>query len=163
MRTIGKIVARRATHGKSWANCLISFAFLACISIASVSYAHGIWFAPRVSQLALVYGVGSQDLEIAKRLPQVTSINAYDDAWRPVKTGLLPAGPLLLVDMENQPSAVSAVLDNGYYVKLTEDGEWLKKGRDEEPDAVSAEKTMKFAVHISKPLTSSIPLMPSHW
>ena len=81
---------------------------LAGMSIVSGVHAHGIWFAPRVSQLALVYGVGSQDLEVAKRKSDIKSLQGYDEAWQPVETKLLSAGPLLLVDMENQPTAISA-------------------------------------------------------
>lgn len=130
---------------------------LAFMTITAEAHAHGMWFAPRVSQIAVVFGVGSQDLEIAKRLPDIKSIAGFDEAWQPVETKLLPAGPLLFVDMENQPTAIAAVLDNGYYVKLSEDGDWLKKGRDEEPEAVIAEKAMKYAVYVAKPLSSPIP------
>ena len=46
---------------------------------------------------------------------------------------------------------VAAVLFNGIWSK-TPDGEWIKKGRDEVPNAVVAEKNYKYAVQIRGPL-----------
>jgi nickel transport protein len=121
--------------------------------------AHGIWFAQRATQLGLIYGVGADDLDSVKRQPLIKSIAGYDAEWKPVPTSLRVAGPLLLVDSESQPAVVAAVLDNGIWSK-TPDGEWLKKGKDEVPDAVKSEKTMKYAVHIAGPLSAPIPPLP---
>jgi hypothetical protein len=40
-------------------------------ALAPSADAHGIWFAQRARQLALVYGVGADDLDAVKRLPLV--------------------------------------------------------------------------------------------
>jgi uncharacterized GH25 family protein len=118
--------------------------------------AHGIWFAQRAKQLALIYGVGADDLDSVKRLPLVRTVSGYDANWQPVKTTLRVAGPLLLVDSEEEPTVVTAVLDNGTWSK-TPEGEWLKKGRDEVKNATVSEKTIKYAVHIVGPLSSALP------
>jgi nickel transport protein len=124
----------------------------------STVYAHGIWFAQRAKQLALIYGVGADDLDSVKRLPLVRTISGYDGTLQPVKTTLRVAGPLLLVDSETDTAVVAAILDNGIWSK-TPDGEWLKKGRDEVQNATVSEKTVKYAVHINGPLsTGLVPL-----
>lgn len=132
-------------------------AVTAAMFTTSTVQAHGIWFAQRATQLALIYGVGADDLDSVKRLPLIKSVSGYDAGLQPVKTSLRVAGPLLLVDSEGEPAVVAAVLDNGTWSK-TPDGEWLKKGRDEVQNATISEKTMKYAVHIGGPL--SAPLAP---
>jgi nickel transport protein len=131
-------------------------ALTAGVLTTSASYAHGIWFAQRATQLALIYGVGADDLDSVKRLPLIRTISGYDADWRPVETKLRVAGPLLLVDSESDPVAVAAILDNGIWSK-TPDGEWLKKGKDEVKDATISQKTIKYAVHIRGPLTTAVP------
>src|SRR5258708_35650819 len=74
-------------------------------------------------------------------------------------TTLGVAGPLLLVDSDSQPTVVAAVLYNGIWSKTTE-GEWLKKGRDEVPNARTSEKNFKYAVRIVGPLSTPIPPLP---
>jgi hypothetical protein len=43
------------------------------LSSTTAPNAHGVWFAQRAEQLALIYGVGANDLKAAKRVPQVPS------------------------------------------------------------------------------------------
>lgn len=125
----------------------------------SLAQAHGIWFAQRGKQLALIYGVGADDLDAVKRLPLVQSVAGYDADLAPVPTSLRAAGPIPLVDSEGQPAVVTAVLFNGIWSK-TPDGEWIKKGRDEVPNAVIAEKNYKYAVHISSQISAPLPNFP---
>jgi nickel transport protein len=132
----------------------------ASVIVTSAAHAHGIWFAQRAKQLALIYGVGADDLDSVKRLPLIESVSGYDAQWRPVPATLRVAGPLLLVDSDSAPVAVSAVLQNGVWSK-TADGEWHKKGRDEVPDAKISEKTIKYAVHIVGPLSAPLPSLPT--
>ena len=132
----------------------------ASVLATSAAHAHGIWFAQRAKQLALIYGVGADDLDSVKRLPLIESVSGYDAQWRPVPATLRVAGPLLLVDSDSAPVAVSAVLQNGTWSK-TPDGEWVKKGRDEVPDAKISEKTVKYAVHIVGPLSAPLPPLPT--
>jgi hypothetical protein len=139
--------------------------FLATVALAtgmiatSTVHAHGIWFAQRATQLALLYGIGADDLDSIKRLPLVQSIAGYDAEWKPIPTKLRVAGPLLLVDSESQTTVVTAVLFNGIWSK-TPEGEWLKKGRDEVPNATTSEKNFKYAVRINGPLSTPIPPLP---
>ncbi|MFA6311302.1 MAG: DUF4198 domain-containing protein [Sterolibacterium sp.] len=129
------------------------------LMVAGAAQAHGIWFAQRATQLALIYGVGADDLDSVKRLPLVKSIAGYDAAGGPIPTRLRVAGPLLLVDADSQPSLVAAVLFNGIWSR-TPEGEWLKKGRDEVPKATVAEKNFKYAVHIVGALNGPLPMLP---
>jgi uncharacterized GH25 family protein len=136
----------------------IAIAALVAAGLAAGSVqAHGIWFAQRATQLAFLYGVGADDLDSLKRLPQVTSMAGYDASGKAVPTKLEPDGRLVLVNLENQPAVVAAVLDNGTWSK-TPDGKWHKKGKDEVPTAVVSEHTWKYAVHLRAPL--SVPLAP---
>ncbi|WP_395400857.1 DUF4198 domain-containing protein [Pseudoduganella sp. UC29_106] len=121
--------------------------------------AHGIWFAQRATQLAFLYGVGADDLDSLKRLPQVTSMAGYDASGKAVPTKLEPDGRLVLVNLENQPAVVAAVLDNGTWSK-TPDGKWHKKGKDEVPTAVVSEHTWKYAVHLRAPLAAPLAPLP---
>jgi nickel transport protein len=121
----------------------------------AAAQAHGIWFAQRATQLALLYGVGADDLDIVKRASQVTSVSGFDAAGKPVPTTPQPDGRLMLVDTSNQPAVVAAVLDNGTWSK-TPEGKWHKKGKDEVPNAVVSEHTYKYAVHLRAPLTAPL-------
>lgn len=131
-------------------------------TLAAVSaQAHGIWFAQRATQLALIYGVGADDLDSVKRLPLIVHVSGYDADWQPVPTTLRVAGPLLLADSEGEATVVTAVLFNGIWSK-TPEGEWLKKGRDEVSNAVISEKNYKYAVHLNGPLSSPVPTFKEH-
>lgn len=135
----------------------------ACIAASlvasSAAEAHAIWFAERATQLALVYGVGADDLDAVKRLPLVQGVAGYDAEWQPVPTSLRAAGPIVVVDSESPAAAVTAWMDYGVWSK-SPDGEWHKKGRDEVPDAVVSERTMKYAVHIEGAHTKPLPALP---
>jgi uncharacterized GH25 family protein len=86
-------------------------------------------------------------------------MKGYDADGKPVPTSLRVDGRLVLVDQENQPAIVSAVLDNGTWSR-SPDGKWHKQGRDELPTATVSEKNTKYAVHLVKPLTKPLPLLP---
>lgn len=139
----------------------LSLALVAGLLAASAAEAHGIWFAQRSKQLAVIYGVGADDLEAVKRQPLVTRVDGYDDAGKPVPTTLRAAGPLLLVDSENEPVIVGAVLFNGIWSRRP-NGEWVKKGRDEVPDATVAEKNFKYAIHLRGAPDLKLPPLPGH-
>jgi nickel transport protein len=147
MRTIGKLA--------------LAASLIAGIGAATVAQAHGIWFAQRSNQLALIYGIGADDLDAVKRLPKVKAVAAYDEDGKEVQTQLAPNGPLLVVNTDNQPAIVAAVLDNGLWSK-TADGKWHNKGKDEVPDATVSEHTFKYAVHLRRPLSAALPVLPAH-
>jgi len=122
-------------------------AVAASLVTASAAQAHGIWFAQRAKQLAMIYGVGTDDLDMVKRLPKVKSIQGYDAEWAPVAATLQPAGLIPIVNSEAPVAAVSAVLDNGVWSK-DKAGDWHQMGRDQMADAIVSERTIKYAVHL---------------
>lgn len=132
---------------------------VACMGGASVAQAHGIWFAERSNQLALIYGLGADDLDMIKRQPKVKSVAAYDEQGKEVPTQLTASGPLLVVNTDSQPAIVAGVLDNGLWSK-TPDGEWYNKGKDEVPNATISMHTYKYAVQLRKPLHGPVPILP---
>ncbi len=77
---------RRACRGRSGLvrrpeGGLMKYALplIVAISLAGVTIdAHGIWFAERSGELALVYGEGAEDDAIVSRAANVTGIAAYD-------------------------------------------------------------------------------------
>ena len=146
MSNLGRIVAA--------AGLAAGFAF------ATGAQAHGFWFAQRSNALAMVFGVGADDLDVVKRLPKITSFAAYDEDGKEVASKLVTVGPLVTVDIDNQPAFVAAVMDYGMWSK-TPDGKWHNKGMDEVPGAVISEKNYKFGVHIRRELTAPMPQLPN--
>jgi uncharacterized GH25 family protein len=138
---------------------LSAAALAAGLLATTAAHAHGIWFAQRSTQMALIYGVGADDLDAVKRLPKVTSVAGYDAAGKAVPTKLQINGPLLLADIESKPAILTAVMDNGLWSK-TPDGKWHNKGKDEVPGAVVSEWTWKYAVHIREPLSAPLAPLP---
>lgn len=135
-------------------------ALAASAFVATAADAHGFWFAQRANQLAMVFGVGADDLDMVKRLPKVTSFAAYDEDGKEVASKLVTSGPIVTVDVENQPAIVAAVMDYGMWSK-TPDGKWHNKGKDEVPDAVISEKNYKYGVHLRRDLGKPVPLLAS--
>lgn len=128
-------------------------------SMWTAAQAHGIWFAQRGGQLALVYGVGAEDLDTVKRQPLLRGLTALDAHGQAIDARWRASGALLLVESERPPVLVATVLDNGIWSK-TPDGRWHRKGHDELPDAVRSEKTIKYAVAIRGPLSGPVPALP---
>ncbi len=122
--------------------------------------AHGIWFAQRAKQIAVIYGIGADDLEAVKRQPNMESVQAWDADLNPINAQLRTAGSLVIVDTDAPPALVSAVLQNGTWSKLP-DGEFVKKPKDEVPNAVKSETTIKYAVSVQGALTKPIPVIPA--
>jgi hypothetical protein len=129
--------------------------------VTSATHAHGIWFAPRAGQLGLIYGLGADDLDSVKRLRYVENVSGYDVDWNPVPTSLRIAGPLLLVDSDDQPSVVAAVMDYGTWTKAP-DGQWHWKDKKEVPGALMSSRSFKYTVHIAEPLKSPMPALVGH-
>jgi nickel transport protein len=138
----------------------ISAVALAIASIAATSaQAHAIWFAQRSKQIAFIYGVGADDLDSVKRLPLIRTVAGYDAQYKPVATKLRADGPMVMVDSDSPVTVVTAVMFNGIWSK-TPEGEWVKKGKDELPNAVISEKNFKYAVYINGPISAPLPSFP---
>lgn len=133
--------------------------YLMALSIAPVAQAHGIWFAQRSGELALIYGHGGEDLDMIKRFDKVTAITAFDSAGAPVKTSLRKTDHLALVDMQSKPAIVAAVLDNGYWTKGADD-KWVNKGRNEVPGARESGRYIKYTVYLKEPLSKPLGTLP---
>ena len=129
------------------------------LTASSAAQAHAIWFAQRATQLALIYGVGADDLDSVKRLPLVNSVGGYDADYKPVATTLKVAGPLVLADSEEPRTITTAAMDYGIWSR-TPDGKWHKAGKDEFPTATVSEHNYKYAVHIEGQLAKPLPLFP---
>jgi nickel transport protein len=134
-------------------------AVVAGMAVSSTAGAHAIWFAQRAKQLAFIYGVGADDLDSVKRLPLVNSVAGYDAQYKPVPTKLRVDGPMVMVDSDAPLTVVTAVMPYGVWSKQP-DGEWVKKGRDEVPNALMSTKNFKYAVRIEGPLSKPLPAFP---
>jgi nickel transport protein len=120
--------------------------------------AHAVWFAQRAKQLALIYGVGADDLDTVKRFSFIEKMTGYDANYQPLKATPRIAGPIVVVDTEQQPTLLSVVFFNGIWSKV--DGEFVAKGRDEAPTSTLSEKNYKYSVAIISPLEKPIPALP---
>ena len=76
MKTLGKLA--------------LAASVIAGLGAATVAQAHGIWFAQRSSQLAVIYGVGGEDSDMVKRLPKLKSVTGYDETGKEVPTQFAP-------------------------------------------------------------------------
>ena len=123
--------------------------------------AHGIWFAQRSDDLALIYGEGGDDLNAAKRLPLVRQVTGYDASGKALRTSLSASGKLAVVDLRESPAVVAAVLDNGIWTKSA-DGKWHKKPKGEVANAVRSSLNYKYAVHLLAPLKAPLAALPGH-
>jgi nickel transport protein len=137
---------------------LMAAGMISASIVTTVTHAHGIWFAQRGNKLALVYGVGADDLDMVKRLPLVNSFKAYDPTGKEVPAKLVPSGPIPVVETDGDPAILAAVMDYGLWSK-TPDGKWYNKGKDEITDAVISTHNYKYAVHLRKEV-ASVPLFP---
>ena len=146
---------------KKLTHAVLGLGLLAGFATCLPAGAHGIWFAQRAKQTALIYGIGADDLDMAKRLPLITAATGYDANWQPIETTLRAAGPIVLADSKGQTAALAAIMDNGNWTK-TPDGKWHNAGRDKVPNAVRAEHTYKYAVHLTGRPEKPIPALQGH-
>lgn len=135
--------------------------WVALTGAAAMAQAHGIWFAQRSGEMALVYGEGGDDLDVVKRLPLLRAVAGYDAEGRPVRTAIEAVGRLALADLREQPAVLAVVLDNGIWTKAA-DGLWHKKRRSEVPGATYSGHHFKYAVHLRLPLARPLPVLPGH-
>lgn len=129
------------------------------MALTPIALAHGIWFAQRSGELALIYGHGAEDLDMMKRYDKVANISAFDAAGAPAKTALRKTDHLALVDLSAKPAIVAAVLDNGYWSKGADD-KWVNKGKDEVPGAKESGRYIKYSVFLKEPLAKPLGALP---
>jgi len=125
----------------------LSLVALALITSAVHLDAHGIWFAQRSGELALIFGEGSDDEATVHRLPGVRDLGAWDASGTKVATKLVPADRLLLVDVQQKPAVVACALDNGLWT-VGPDNQEVNKGKSQVPGARSSGYYMKYAVRV---------------
>lgn len=139
--------------------CLAFAASAALVLPLAAAEAHGIWFAQRAKQVALIYGIGADDLDMVKRLPQVERIEGYDAQYKPIKATPRVSGPVVFVDTETRATVVAAVMPYGVWSRVG-NAEFEKKTLAEMPNATVSTKNVKYAVAIEGPLAAPIPALP---
>ncbi len=155
----GSCVASEAggSAGRSW--LMRAVAVIGLLGVAMACNAHGVWFAQRSGQMALVYGHGAEDLDMVRRYERVREVRAFDAAGLPVEAALLKGPQLVTIDMSAKPAVLAAVLDNGYWSKRA-DGTWVNRGRDEVPDAKENGRFIKYAVRIEGAPVAALSSIP---
>lgn len=121
--------------------------------------AHGIWFAQRSGELAMIYGEGAEDGQIVTRLAGIRGVAAYDASGAPVATKLIPTDRLLLVDTQHNPVVITGVLDNGIWT-VTPDNREVNKPKREVPGAKGSGHYFKYAVHLRGDLKTPLGALP---
>lgn len=130
-------------------------------SLATAASAHSIWFAERAKQMALIYGVGADDLDAVSRMDKLTAVEGFDADGLPVETSLRVAGAIPVVDSDEPLAVVAAVMDYGMWTRDTA-GRWYNTGKDEvEGDIDVSEHNFKYAVHMYA-LDAEVPIIESH-
>ena len=140
---------------------LCGFAAIAGFAGAVPASAHAIWFAERARQLALIYGIGADDLDAVSRMDKLTSVEGFDDEGMPVEASLRVAGAIPVVDSDEPLAVIAAVMDYGMWTKDAS-GQWHNTGKDEvEGDIAVSEHNFKYAVHMYT-LDAKVPLIKDH-
>lgn len=124
-------------------------AALAGAALAGAAQAHGIWFAQRAGQLALVYGDGAEDLDVVKRLPKLGPVAGLDARGKAVPAPLETEGRMAFVNLEHKPVVLTATMNNGLWSRDAA-GKWHGKGKDEVAGATLSGRFMKYATHLVK-------------
>jgi nickel transport protein len=123
--------------------------------------AHGIWFAERSSQTAIIYGHGAEDSDMVKRFDKLVGIGARDKSGAPLAAQWRKTDHLVLAEMPKDVAVVTAALDNGYWSKDAND-KWINKGRDEVPNPKESGRYRKFATHIFADLDKPLAPVETH-
>ena len=133
---------------------------LAAFAVSVPVSAHSIWFAQRAKQLALIYGVGADDLDAVSRMDKLTSVEGFDSEGLPVETTLRVAGTIPVLDSEEPLAIAAATMDYGMWTKDAS-GIWHNTGKDEvEGNVEVSEHNFKYAVYMYS-LDAKVPLIKS--
>jgi nickel transport protein len=122
-------------------------AALSGLLLSGIASAHGIWFALRAGEFAMIYGHGAEDLDLIKRQQKITSIRGFNAQMQPVTVNLKPTGPLMFVDLANNPTVVTATMDNGTWTQGS-DNKWVAKTKDEVPGYKDSGSYLKYAIYL---------------
>ena len=95
----------RTMKSLKW-SALVATGAAAGLLLPGLAGAHGIWFAQRAKQIAVIYGIGADDLEAVKRQPNMESVQAWDADLNPVSAQLRTAGSLVSISI-SCPDSVS--------------------------------------------------------
>ena len=146
---------------KFFSAALCSLAGLAALIGSVPSEGHSIWFAQRAKQIALIYGVGADDLDAVSRLDKITSVQGFDADGNPVTTSLRAAGAIPVVDSDEPLTVIAAVMDYGMWTKDAS-GKWHNTGKDEVEGPIElSEHNFKYAVYLTK-LDAKVPVIAGH-
>lgn len=142
-------------------SALTGLAAIAAAATAIPAQAHGIWFAQRAKQIALVYGVGADDLDMVSRMDKLIAVDGFDAEGMPVETSLRVAGIVPVVDSAEPLAVVAAAVDYGMWTKDAT-GRWHNTGKDEvEGEIELSEHNFKYAVHMYS-LDAKVPMIEGH-
>ncbi len=146
---------------KTKAHLFPLLSLLCALVFCSSASAHGLWFAQRAGELAMIYGDGGKDDPIVAKFDRIRRLSGYDAAGRPVPSQLIKTDYLLLVDRAANPAVVAGILDNGYYTQGS-DGKWLAKSKSEVANARKSGHYIKLAVHQTRDLSAPLNALPDH-
>ncbi len=133
---------------------------LTAFAISVPASAHSIWFAQRAKQVALIYGVGADDLDAVSRMDKLTSVEGFDADGAPVETNLRAAGAIPVLDSDEPLAIAAAAMDYGMWTKDAS-GQWHNTGKDEVAGEIEiSEHNFKYAVHMYS-LDAKVPLIES--
>lgn len=137
------------------------FSLITAVCLSTTANAHGIWFAQRAGELAMIYGDGGKDDPIIPKIDKIKHVTGYDASGQPVPSPLVKTDYLLLVDRSANPSVVTAILDNGYYTQDS-NGKWVAKGKSEVANATKSGRYFKLAIHQITDLEKPLSALPNH-
>ncbi len=140
----------------STSRALVAITWLGLL-LAKPIQAHGIWFAERSSQTAIIYGHGAEDSDPIRRIDKFKEIGALDSTGKVLPAAWRKTDHLLIADVAKDAAIVTGTLDNGFWSKSPE-GKWIAKGRDEVPAATESGRYLKYTTHIRADLNQ--PLAP---
>lgn len=133
----------------------IAAILIAALSLTPSAHAHGIWFAQRAGELALVYGDGAEEGPIVPKFDRVGGVQAVDENGQAIAVQLLKTDHLLLVDADGEPVLLGATLDNGYFSQRA-DGKWKNTPKSQTPNVRKSGRYYKHAIHQVRDLAQAI-------
>ena len=123
----------------------VTLVMLMALSTVQAAFAHGVWFATRLSKTQLVLGEGPDDRPYAPNA--VLSVQGYDANYDKVEVKPIPGktNEFITIEPADNVAVVTAAFSYGYW---TADSEWKgwKKVTDENKDAKEQIANLKYDV-----------------